>query len=106
MADLRWQAIPQDQNANSWYLLLGRTPDRDAFHKALTAQGVPCTPFYPHPLYGNPLYQKGGCRVEPCPVAEECIRDAFWLPHRVLLSDEETTLEVAAAIRQAYRGCS
>jgi dTDP-4-amino-4,6-dideoxygalactose transaminase len=36
---------------------MGRT--RDEFHRALTAQGVPCTPFYPHPLYGNPLYRDG-----------------------------------------------
>jgi dTDP-4-amino-4,6-dideoxygalactose transaminase len=53
---------------------------RDELHRALSAQGIPCTPFYPHTLYGNPLYQKGGCRVEPCPVAEACIYDAFWLP--------------------------
>ena len=50
-------------------------------------EGVPCTPFYPHPLYGNPLYSEGGCRVETCPVAEACIGDAFWLPHRALLGD-------------------
>ncbi|HVP43890.1 MAG TPA: DegT/DnrJ/EryC1/StrS family aminotransferase, partial [Terriglobales bacterium] len=76
---------------------------RDEFHKALTAQGIPCTPFYPHTLYGNPLYQQGGCRVEPCPVAEACIRDAFWLPHRVLMSDEQTIREIAAAIRRLKR---
>ncbi|HLY20777.1 MAG TPA: DegT/DnrJ/EryC1/StrS family aminotransferase, partial [Bryobacteraceae bacterium] len=100
---LRLQAIPAQQNANSWYLLLGRIPGRDVFHKALTDEGVPATPFYPHPLYGNPLYKQGNCRVEPCPVAEACIEDAFWLPHRVLLGDEETTREVAAAMRQAAR---
>jgi hypothetical protein len=102
-------AVPRQQNANSWYLLLGRIDaprmgrTRDEFHRALTAQGVPCTPFYPHPLYGNPLYQEGGCRVEPCPVAEACIGDAFWLPHRALLGDEETTREIAGAIRIVAR---
>ena len=100
---LALQAIPAPQNANSWYLLLGRIAARDEFHRAVTAQGVPCTPFYPHPLYGNPLYQRGNCRVEPCPVAEACIADAFWLPHRALLGDEETTREVAAAMRAASR---
>jgi dTDP-4-amino-4,6-dideoxygalactose transaminase len=78
---------------------MGRT--RDEFHRALTAQGVPCTPFYPHPLYGNPVYRQGGCRVEPCPVSEACIADAFWLPHRALLGDEETTREIASAIMKA-----
>ena len=101
LPQIAWQEIPTRQNASSWYLLLGRTAARDEFHRALTAQGVPCTPFYPHPLYGNPLYQQGGCRVEPCPVAEACIRDAFWLPHRALLGDDETTRQVAAAIRRA-----
>jgi dTDP-4-amino-4,6-dideoxygalactose transaminase len=76
---------------------------RDEFHKAITGQGIPCTPFYPHPLYGNPLYQKGGCRLEPCPVAEACVRDAFWLPSRVLMAEEETTLEIAATIRGLLR---
>ncbi len=104
---LRFQEIPKQQNANSWYLLLGRIDarrmgrTRDEFHRALTAQGVPCTPFYPHPLYGNPLYQEGGCQVQPCPVSEECIGDAFWLPHRALLGDEETTREVAGAMMKA-----
>ena len=101
---LALQSVPRQQNANSWYLFLGRIRTRDEFHRELTAQGVPCTPFYPHPLYGNPLYQQGGCRVEPCPVAEACIADAFWLPHRVLMGDEETTREVAAAMRRACGG--
>lgn len=104
---LAFQAVPRQENSNSWYLLLGRIDaqrtgrTRDEFHRALTAEGVPCTPFYPHPLYGNPLYQKGRCRVEPCPVSEACIRDAFWLPHRALLGDEETTRAIAGAIRRA-----
>lgn len=98
---LRLQEVSPQQTANSWYLFLGRIQRRDEFHKALTVLGVPCTPFYPHPLYGNPLYRDGGCRVEPCPVAEECISDAFWLPHRVLMGDEESTREVAAAVRRA-----
>jgi hypothetical protein len=29
---------------------------------------------------------------------EACIRDAFWLPDHVLMGDEETTREIAAAI--------
>jgi dTDP-4-amino-4,6-dideoxygalactose transaminase len=110
LADLpgvAFQAVPAQQNTNSWYLLLGRIDaqrmgrTRDEFHRALTALGVPCTPFYPHPLYGNPLYREGGCRVEPCPVAEACIGDAFWLPHRALLGDEQTTREIAGAIIKA-----
>jgi dTDP-4-amino-4,6-dideoxygalactose transaminase len=105
VAGLRFQDQPRQATAHSGYLLLGRIEaekfgmSRDEFHAALTAAGIPCTPFYPHPLYGNPMYGEGGCRVEPCPVAEACIRDAFWFPHRVLLADEETIREIAAAIR-------
>jgi dTDP-4-amino-4,6-dideoxygalactose transaminase len=103
------QKAPPQVNVHSHYLLLGRIDERkfgisrDEFHKALTGQGVPCTAFYPHTLYGNPLYQKGGCRVEPCPVAEACIHDAFWLPNRVLMAEEETILEISTLIRGLKR---
>ena len=110
VAGLCFQQVPAQVNAHSHYLLLGRVDarrfgmTRDEFHRALTAQGIPCTPFYPHPLYGNPIYRSGGCRVEPCPMAEECVRDAFWLPHRVLMGSEDTTREIASAIRKLHRG--
>jgi len=102
------QRVPPQANAQPHYLFLGRIDaarfgmPRDEFHKAVTARGVPCTPFYPHPLYGNPLYQGGGCRIEPCPVAEAMVRDAFWLPHRVLMADESTIREIAALIRKLH----
>jgi dTDP-4-amino-4,6-dideoxygalactose transaminase len=104
---LHLQQTPLAAERNSGYLLLGRVDSerlgmtRDEFHRALIQAEVPCTPFYPHALYGNPLYQSLPCRVEPCPVAEECVRDAFWLPHRVLLGDEESTAEILAAILHA-----
>ncbi len=106
---LTLQAVPPQAAAHSHYLFLGRIDaprfgaTRDEFHRALTAQGIPCTPFYPHTLYRNPLYQQGGCRVEPCPVAEACIHDAFWLPHRVLMADEATVREIAQVIRSLHR---
>lgn len=105
---LTFQRTPPQVNVHSYYLLLGRIDarkfgmTRDDFHRELTVLGIPCTPFYPHPLYGNPVYRNGGCRVEPCPVTEACIRDAFWLPHRVLMGDEPTTKEIASAIRALH----
>lgn len=103
---LHFQDIPAAVNRRSHYLLLGRIDPqafgatRDEFHQYLTRLGIPCTPFYPHPLYGNPMYAtQGGCRVEPCPIAEACIRDAFWFPHRVLMSDPEMVSEITNAIR-------
>ncbi len=101
---LTWQHIPAEVTANSWYLMLGRIDaaafgrTRDQLHKDLTAVGIPCTPFYPHTLYRNPLYIRGGCRVEPCPNAEACVQDAFWLPHRVLMGDEYLTQAIASSL--------
>jgi dTDP-4-amino-4,6-dideoxygalactose transaminase len=107
VAGLRFQDEPPEATAHSGYLLLGRIDaarfgaTRDEFHARMTAAGVPCTPFYPHPLYGNPMYREGGCRVEPCPVSEACIGDAFWFPQRVLMADDETLGEIARAVRGA-----
>ena len=102
---IRWQSIPKAVNRNSWYLVLGRVTggDRDAFVKRVQAAGIPCTPFYPHPLYGNPMYTSGAaaCRVEPCPNTEACIKDAFWIGFRALMGDEDLTREVARAVRAA-----
>lgn len=109
IAGLELQRMPAEVNRHSHYLLLGRIDaqafgwTRDEFHRKLTAEGIPCTPFYPHPLYGNPMYASGGCRVEPCPVAEACIDDTFWFPHRVLMSDEETIRQVALTIKHMAR---
>jgi hypothetical protein len=35
----------------------------------------------------------------PCPVAEACIKDAFWFPHRVLMGEEEDMRELAELVR-------
>ncbi len=104
---IHWQRIPAEVNRNSWYLVLGRVDrealgiSRDEFASALAEAEIPCTPFYPHTLYQNPLYRELPNRVMPCPVAEASIHDAFWLPHRVLLGDEALTRELAAGIRGA-----
>ncbi len=98
---IEWQHVPEQAAVHTNYLLLGRIAERGRFHNAVTEAGVPCTPFYPHTLYQNPLYQAGGCRVEFCPEAEESITEAFWFPHRVLLGTEEETREIATAIKRA-----
>jgi hypothetical protein len=40
-------------------------------------------------------------RVEPCPNAEACVGDAFWIGFRALMGDEETTRAVARAVAEA-----
>jgi dTDP-4-amino-4,6-dideoxygalactose transaminase len=98
---LSFQRVPNAARVHTNYLLLGRVEgDRNAFHGRLTAAGFPCTPFYPHTLYENPLYSgRTNCRVMPCPHAEARIRDAFWIPHRALLGTEEDTVALTDAIR-------
>lgn len=105
-----FQHIPSQVNRRSHYLLPGRIDasafgmTRDRFQQHLAAKGIPCTPFYPHPLYGNPMYATGGCRVEPCPVAEACIEDAFWFPHRVLMSGESTVRALVLTVKHMASG--
>lgn len=106
LSEIVWQQVPEQVTQTSYYLLPGRLRgarvNRDGFCKALKSAGIPCTPFYPFPLYGNPLYQQSGsCRVMPCPNAEACVDDAFWLSHVLLLADEQTIEEAAQHIRQA-----
>jgi dTDP-4-amino-4,6-dideoxygalactose transaminase len=104
---IHWQRVPEAVNRNCWYLVLGRIDhaalgaSRNAFCDALTALDIPVTPFYPHTLFENPLYQKKPCRVMECPIAKACVEDAFWMPHRVLLGDDATTLQLAEAVRNA-----
>jgi 3-amino-5-hydroxybenzoate synthase len=105
--EIRWQEQPAAVAQNPYYLLIGRIAgavSRDGFCRTLSSAGVPCTAFYPHALYENPAYREAACRVMSCPVSKDRIRDGFWLPHRVLLADEETINAVAAAIRCAVRG--
>lgn len=101
--EMKWQAQPAAVTQNSWYLLIARVPDaslRENICQALTAAGVP-NAFYPHVLYKNPAYEGTPCRVMPCPVAESMILDSFWLPHRILLADEDTIRQVAGVIKTA-----
>jgi dTDP-4-amino-4,6-dideoxygalactose transaminase len=103
--EIVWQAEPAEQTQNPHYLLTGRLlnarVDHREFCAALSARNIPCAPFYPHTLYNNPVYQSGGCRVMPCPVAEARVLDSFWLGHRLLLADEGTIQECASVIRTA-----
>ena len=100
---LHFQRVPREANTQTNYLLLGWIEgDRDKFHRNLTAAGLPCTPFYPHTPYNNPLYRDRANRVVmPCPNAEARIKDAFWIPHRALLGDDDDAQNLAAAIRKA-----
>ena len=103
--EISWQQQPAAVTANSWYLMTGRLHGGPAARKnlgdALSAAHVPFTPFYPHTLSQNPVFRDVECRTLPCPVAESMVQKGFWLPHRVLLSDEETIRQIADIMREA-----
>ncbi|MEX2302748.1 MAG: DegT/DnrJ/EryC1/StrS family aminotransferase [Bryobacterales bacterium] len=105
---LYFQTAPAGANVQTLYLLVGRVDEdvfgigRDEFVAALEAEGIPCRPFYPHPLYANALFRNVPHRVEPCPVAERACKDSFWLPQRVLMGSKEDALDITRAIAKIY----
>lgn len=100
---LHFQKIPHEAAVQTNYLLLGWVDNaRDEFVKQFTSQGFPCTPFYPHTLQNNPLYRdRTNCRAMPCPNADARILDAFWVPHRALLGDDDDARRLAGAMKIA-----
>lgn len=106
LPQIDWQSQRAGITQNCWYLLVARVQEpglRDRLREALTDAGVP-NAFYPHTLYHNPLYTSAPCRVMPCPVAEAMISDSFWLPHRVLLAEEDAIRQTACVMRNALAG--
>ncbi|MCB1021163.1 MAG: DegT/DnrJ/EryC1/StrS family aminotransferase [Acidobacteria bacterium] len=105
---LHMQALPDGATLHTHYILPGWVDEnafgasRDELVAALNAEGVPIRPFYPHPLYRNPLYRTSPCRVTKCPVAEQAVKDSFWLPQRVLMGSEEDTLDIVRAIDKVF----
>lgn len=105
---LSWQRKPGQTAVHTHYLLPGWIDEdafgapRDVFVEALNAEGAPCRPFYPMPLYANPVYQKLPHRLTDCRVAEDASRRAFWLPQQVLLGTPEDTQDVVRAIVKIY----
>jgi dTDP-4-amino-4,6-dideoxygalactose transaminase len=102
------QALPEGATVHTHYILPGWVEEnklgasRDELVAALNAEGVPVRPFYPHPLYRNPVYEKAPHRKTECPVAEQAVKDSFWLPQRVLMGTEADTLDIVRALEKVY----
>lgn len=84
---------------------------RDQFVKALSAEGVPASPGYLHPLYKNAVFQNlRSMRANPgialdytnvsCPVAESACRETVWLFHTLLLADETAMRDIVNAVEK------
>ena len=92
---------------------------RDKFLEALRAEGIPCSAGY-SPLYKNPLFQQSGegpryCPIScpyhgqgmdytqvVCPNAELISREGCWIPHTVLLAEEQDMKDIACSIRKVW----
>lgn len=88
---------------------------REAFLKALQAEGVPCSPGYP-PMYATPSYRRAMGEVmgllepwqeeaelpvlESLPVCERACQETVWLYQWQLLADQAAMEDVATSIRK------
>lgn len=105
------QQAPEGATVQTRYIVPGRIDakrfgiDRDEFVRALQAEGIPVRPFYPHPLYANPVFRSLPHRTLHCPVAEQATRDAFWLPLSVFMGTAEDAEDAARAITKLHQAC-
>ena len=109
---VHFQQAPEGAVVQTLYVLPGWIDEdklgapRDEFIDALNAEGVPVRPWYPHPLYANPVYKTSPYRKVACPVAEQACKDSFWLPQRTLMGSDADTNDIVRAIdkiHQTYR---
>jgi dTDP-4-amino-4,6-dideoxygalactose transaminase len=89
---------------------------REAFVRALHAEGVPCSTGYAAPLYSAPMFQERrfhandavlapidyAAFAERCPQAERACREAVWIEHRVLLGEERDMDDIVRAVTKIH----
>ncbi len=103
------QKAPAGAATQTRYIVPGRIvedlfgADRDRFVEAMQSEGVPVRPFYPHPLYANPVFREWPHRSLQCPVAEQLTRDSFWIPMRVFMGSEDDAADAGRAVTKVYR---
>ena len=85
---------------------------KQEFVAMLAAEGLPCSPGYPHPLYRQPVFQQKNwmCYAIPdsvdyaqvyCPIAERaCADEAVWIFQQAMLGTRSDMESFAEAIRK------
>ena len=82
---------------------------RDAIIRALTAEGIPCSPGYTLPLSETPALAHlrktypEVVRVLPCPNAERVCANSLWLTQPLLLAETEDMDDIAEALVKVQR---
>ena len=104
--------------AHGWHLFLFRVPGiggpdrRDAFVRALAAEGIPCSSGYVGLNHNDAVRREatglasrlGQPYPEPdVPVSDRLVTDTVWLPQSVLLGGEADIRQVAQAIAKVLR---
>jgi len=76
---------------------------RAQFLAALNAEGVPCSSFYPMPLYEQPVYKADPrlqMRYLACPVAEQACREVVFFEQNLLLDEPAHVVLIADAVKK------
>lgn len=79
---------------------------RAQFLAAMNAEGVPCSSFYPMPLYEQPLYKtdpKMKMRHLPCPVTERICRETVFFEQNLLLAEPGRVARIAETVKKVRR---
>lgn len=79
---------------------------RERVVEALQAEGVPATCGYPIPIYQQRVFQHHRYSGGQCPDAEEYCRVSVWLPHNLLLADQNYIQDVLGAFAKIRRQAS
>lgn len=80
---------------------------KEAFVKALEAEGIPCTGGYPVPLHRQPLFEhvKGPAQSPSyaelhLPGVEKACREVVWIRQTALLGEEQDTSDIVRALEK------
>jgi dTDP-4-amino-4,6-dideoxygalactose transaminase len=107
-------AVPSYATGHAWHIYVFRLDaamfgvSRGMFLKALTAEGIPASSGYAHPLYRNPMFLDPAHPIDYsryadlCPASERACNEAVWLEHRLLLGDGEDMDDIARAVERVY----
>lgn len=95
---------------------------RSDFIAALTAEGIPCSSGYAHPLYRNPMFLnkdfwKGSFPcvapyarefdyaefIDRCPVSEAACKEAVWFTQNMMLGSRGDMDDIAVAVAKIQR---
>lgn len=121
MPGIRLLASDSRMTRRSYHIYIFRVEEetlgisRDRFLEALNEEGIPVSKGWYRPLYANGVFQNAhrgpahgilcplaGKGVDytkvQCPVCEQVCRDAVWIPHQVLLANEDQIHLVGEAL--------